>query len=370
MRSATTTARGYPAREERLPTDLAAVNAAWLQRVLCNRYPEMVITAMEVVEIIQGHTTKMRIAISGPDPAVLPGRLCLKSNWSGSPLSGEANVNEARFYKDLCEGLRLPAPHCYYADWDDDDDGKQGLLVLADMEYWGGRFGTSAEPITIDQAMQGVAALATLHASTWDDPRLDAALWLQRAMAPDHAGDDYWAMMADHYEQVNRLPERVAMFPSWYAHDTQKLRDVWLQLCEHDMADASPLCLVHGDAHLGNSYGTADGGRLFLDWQIVRKGHPWRDYSYFVVGSISIADRRAAERELLRHYVSVLATHGIEINFNTAWLEYRRWVVWGLVAWQSNINPKEATLPSLERFCVAAKDLEIEQLYKLQESSD
>lgn len=362
---ATGTARGYAARAERLPTDLAAVDAAWLQRLLRNRYPDIAITAMEVVEIIAGHTTKVRIAVSGADPAVLPVRLCLKSNWSGSPLSGEANVNEARFYKDLCEGLKLPAPHCFYADWDDDADGKQGLLVLEDMDGWDGKFGTSAEPISIEAAMHGVAALATLHASTWGHSRLESAGWLHRAMAPDNPGDDYWAMMAEHYDRVNRLPERVAMFPAWFANDPQKLREAWLELCAHDLADNTPLCLVHGDAHLGNSFGFADGGRLFLDWQIVRKGHPWRDYSYFAVGSITIKDRRAAERELLKHYLAVLAGHGIAIDFDTAWREYRRWIVWGLVSWQSNINPKEATLPSLERFCVAARDLKIHELYDL-----
>ena len=359
------TPRGYPVRAERLPTDLAAVDVAWLQGVLRNRYPHIVLTGLDIVEVIQGHTTKLRVAISGADTAGLPRHLCLKSNWSGSPLSGEANVNEARFYKDLCEGLALPAPPCFYADWDDDAEGKQGLLVLEDMEGWGGCFGTSAEPISINAAMRGVAALATLHAGTWGDPRLEAAGWLRRAMAPDHAGDDYWAMMAEHYEQVNRLPERVAMFPTWFANDPQQLRAAWHQLCAHDLADPTPLCLVHGDAHLGNSYGLANGGRLFLDWQIVRKGHIWRDYSYFAVGSITSADRRAAERDLLRHYLAVLAGHGIAIGFDDAWREYRRWIVWGLVAWQSNINPKEATLPSLERFCVAASDLAIDELYAL-----
>lgn len=361
--TAASTPRGYPARQQRLPTDFAAVDAAWLEGVLRQRYPEIEVTALEVVEVIPGHTTKVRVVVTGPNPALLPQRLCLKSNWSGSPLSGEANVNEARFYKDLCEGLQLPVLRCFFADWDDDGQGKQGLLVLADMEGEGGRFGTSAEPITLDEAMRGVAALAKLHASTWGDPRLDAAGWLKRAMAPDHGGDDYWAMMAGHYDRVNRLPERVAMFPAWFANDPQKLRKAWLQLCAHDLADPSPLCLVHGDAHLGNSYGLSDGERLLLDWQIVRKGHPWRDYSYFATGSIAIADRRAGERSLLTHYLSVLADHGIAIGFDTAWTEYRRWIVWGLVAWQSNINPKEATLPSLERFCVAARDLDIGQLY-------
>lgn len=358
-----TSARGYPERIERLPVDLADIDAAWLQRTLAYRYPGIRVDTLRVVEVIAGHTTKVRIEVAGPDPDMLPPRLCLKSNWSGSPLSGEANVNEARFYKDLCAGLSLPAPTCFYADWDDDAQGKQGLLVLEDMTYWDGDFGTSAEPITIEQAKRGVEALAALHGATWGDPRLDAAGWLHTAMAPDNPGDDYWDMMAEHYDRVNRLPERVAMFPGWFAHRPEKLREAWLQLCAHDMADGTPRCLVHGDAHLGNSFGFADGGRLFLDWQIVRKGHVWRDYSYFAIGSIEIADRRAAERELLEHYLAALAEHGVTISFDAAWDEYRRWVVWGLVAWQSNINPKEATLPSLERFCVAAKDLEVGALY-------
>src|SRR3546814_9560877 len=87
-----------------------------------------------------------------------------------------------------------------------------------------------------------------------------------------------------------------------------------------------------------------------FEWQIVRKGRPWRDYSYFVIGSITIEDRRKAERDLLRHYCSELSRHGVEIGFDQAWDDYRRWVIWGLVGWQSNINPKEETMPPLERF--------------------
>src|SRR3546814_559006 len=136
-------------------------------------------------------------------------------------------------------------------------------------------------------------------------------------------------------------------------------------LCAQEIADESPLCLVHGDAHLGNSYRRPDGDRIWFDWQIVRKGRPWRDYSYFVIGSITIEDRRRAERDLLRHYCSELSRHGVEIRFDQAWDDYRRWVIWGLVGWQSNINPKEETMPPLERFCRAADDLETHSFYDL-----
>ena len=364
---ATAKDRGYPERTERLPEDLSSVDAAWLSRTLANRYRGIAIDSMDIVEVIVGHTTKVRIAVAGPsiEQGTVPAKLCLKSNWSGSPLSGEANVNEARFYKDLATSLKLPAPTCFYADWDDDAEGKQGLLVLEDMADWGGEFGTSARPITIDQAMKGVAALALLHGTTWNDPMLDQASWLHIAMAPDNPGDDYWSMMEEHYFRVNRLPERAAIFPQWFAHDPDKLREAWRQLCAYDLASPGPRCLVHGDAHLGNSYGLADGGRLFFDWQIVRKGHPWRDYSYFTIGSVRIEDRRTAERDLLGHYLAELARYGVEIAFDQAWDDYRRWVIWGLVAWQSNINPQQATMPSLERFCAAATDFEVERLLRL-----
>lgn len=359
--------RGYADRSERLPDSLDAVDAAWLTRMLRNRYPAINVDRLDVLELIQGHTSKLRVAValSGEGAEGFPAQLCLKSNWSGSPLSGPANVNEARFYQDLAAGLALPAPPCFYADWDDDADGHQGLLVLEDMEPWGGRFGTSAEPISVDAAMKGVEALSRLHGSTWGDPRLDDAGWLFTAMAPDNPGDDYWAMMESHYDRVNRLPERVAIFPSWFAREPAKLREAWLQLCLHDNAQPGPRCLVHGDAHLGNSYGMPDGSRLFLDWQIVRKGRPWRDYSYFIAGSIPVEERRRSERDLLQHYLTHLAAEGVEIGFAEAWDEYRRWIIWGLVSWQSNINPKEDTMASLERFCAAAKDLDIDALYRL-----
>jgi len=361
------TPRGYAARTERLPVDLDAIDAGWLTRTLRNKYPGISVDKFEVVELVPGHTTKLRVRVetSGAEGADIPGQLCLKSNWTGDPLSGEANVNEARFYKELAAGLDLPAPPCFYADWDEDEEGKQGLMVLEDLVPWGGIFGRSPIPITLDEAKVGVEGLARLHGTTWGDPKLDAAGWLYTSMAPNNVVDDYWMLMEEHFYRVNRLPERIAMFPDWFAHDPDKLREAWLQMRAHDLAAPGPRCLVHGDAHLGNTYGLPNGERFFLDWQIVRKGRPWRDYSYFTIGSITIEDRRKGERELLRHYLKAMQGYGIEIGFDEAWEEYRRWVIWGLVGWQSNTNPQQETLPTLERFCVAAKELATHELFDL-----
>jgi hypothetical protein len=100
------------------------------------------------------------------------------------------------------------------------------------------------------------------------------------------------------------------------------------------------------DAHLGNSYRKPNGERMWFDWQIVRKGRPWRDYTYFVIGSMTIADRRKADRDLLRHHSEELVKHGVHISFDKAWDDYRRWVVCPL----ASMEPSQCT------YCLSADD--------------
>jgi hypothetical protein len=359
--------KGYPARTEHLPIDWDDVNSEWLTRALQCEYPDVVVTEMRLVQLIPGHTTKARFELTlnpaGID-AGIPRQVCLKANWTGDPLSSRVCANEARFYKQLRGKMDVPAPNCFFADWDDDSDGQQGFIVLEDLAPLGGTFGTSARAIDIEDIAKSLSGLAALHGTSWNHPELYRHGWLETAMAPQTATDDYWGMMEEIAAAANKVPERLAVFPDWMAKDPNRLRSAFRQLCAQESADTSPLCLVHGDAHLGNSYRKTNGERMWFDWQIVRKGRPWRDYTYFVIGSMTIEDRRKAERDLLRHYCEELVKHGVHITLDKAWDDYRRWVVWGLVAWQLNINPNEETMPPLERFCRAADDLETHKFFE------
>jgi Phosphotransferase enzyme family len=211
---------------------------------------------------------------------------------------------------------------------------------------------------------KALEAMAGFHSASWEHPELARQTWLQTAMGPNTPTDDYWSMMEDYYKRHNRIPERVAIFPAWFKDEPVRLREAWRQLRARDQQSAEPRCLVHGDSHLGNTYGLPDGRRIWFDWQIVRRGRPWRDLTYFLVGSLDIADRRQAERDLVRHYCTHMAQAGVTIDFDQAFDEYRRWVIWGLVAWQSNINPGEVTMEPLERFCRASDDLQTESFYQ------
>src|SRR3546814_15757804 len=129
--------KGNASRTERLPTRFEDVSADWLTRTLQGQYPGIVVEEMKLVELIAGHTTKARVEVklnqAGVD-AGIPRQLCLKANWSGSPLSSPVCVNEARFYKEFPNRMNLPTPKCYFADWDDDSAGQPGLIILEDME--------------------------------------------------------------------------------------------------------------------------------------------------------------------------------------------------------------------------------------------
>src|SRR3546814_19223254 len=78
------------------------------------------------------------------------------------------------------------------------------------------------------------------------------------------------------------------------------------------MAQKSPRCVNLGDCHQGNTYVMPDGERVWLDWQLVRKGRPWRDLTYFTIGALTIEERRASERDLLAHYRAALVATGAE----------------------------------------------------------
>ena len=81
--------------------------------------------------------------------------------------------------------------------------------------------------------------------------------------------------------------------------------------------------VIHGDPHIGNLFD--DHGRTgFLDWGIISTGTPLRDVSYFLNVGLSIADRQAHERALLRHYLDIWnASAPSPIGLDEAWLAHR-----------------------------------------------
>jgi hypothetical protein len=331
--------RPYPGRVEPLPRRLADVDPAWLTRTLSHRYPGIVVNGWDEVELKNSHTTKLRVRLDLNNVGIeagIPEHVCLKANWSGLR-TGLICEREARFYHLLREGLRAPVPDAYFADWDDDGRGN-GLVVMEDLAISPGAFGTSDDHLGVDGVAAGLEALALVHGAMWDDPRLDAWLWLAPSMGTENDTEqviDYW-----NYISFNLTdPAYQAVVPRVY--DTPELMNHALdELSAWERASPGPRCLVHGDAHQGNSFLRAGGQRVWVDWQLVRKGSPWRDVCYFLVSSLTVPERRASDRDLVEHYRQrLLATGAADVpDRDDAWQRFVRWPAYGAQAWLGNIN--------------------------------
>jgi len=92
-------------------------------------------------------------------------------------------------------------------------------------------------------------------------------------------------------------------------------------------------CLVHGDAHAGNVFETAEGCGI-IDWQLLQRGHWSLDAAYHIAAVLPVEQRRRHEQDLLRHYLDRLASHGGEPPaWADAWDRYRESVAYGMFLW-------------------------------------
>jgi hypothetical protein len=329
-------------RLERLPRHVDAITAEWLTALLAHRYPGIEVRGFDVAECKNSHTTKLRLRLDLNDVGVaagIPEHVCLKTNLSGLR-TGPICEREARFY-DL--GIRgLPVPRAWYADWDVDVRGNgsgNGLVLMEDLALSPGAFGASDDHLGIDGVAAGVESLALIHGALWGDARLDAAEWLAPSMGTDNDSEQvvqFW-----HYIWFNLTdPEYEAVVPAWVYDDPGLMHHALDELSAFELGLPGPRCLVHGDAHQGNSFLRADGERIWVDWQLVRRGSPWRDVSYFVVGALTVDERRAADRDLVEHYRQrLLATGALGVpDADEAWRRFMRWPAYGTQAWLGNIN--------------------------------
>jgi hypothetical protein len=353
--------RPYPRRSEKLPERVEQVTADWLTRLLQNRYPGLVIENMEVVKLINTHTTKMRLALDfnqvGRD-AGIPRQVCLKANWSGNFRNVDITALEARFYHFVRDSLKVPVPECYYADWDPADG--EGIVVMEDLELRGGQFGQSLQHTGVDGVARALEGLARLHGAWWASPKLDRQPWLPISMRTPVDSDQLEIMWE--YAMTNMAdPAFRKVISPWVLDDPQRFARAFKALGDFERSQTGPYCIVHGDCHLGNSYRRPDGERIWLDWQLVRKGRPWRDLTYFMIGSLTIEERRTSERALHKHYRDALLATGAQdvLPLEEIFEHYRRWVIYGQQAWVANMDKwGQNGLPMNERFFTAGEDLE------------
>ena len=130
-------------------------------------------------------------------------------------------------------------------------------MVMEDVVAWGADQRDATRPMTVDQAANGLRGLARLHSRFWGGRgmREHALTWL----APYNLWPGLAAAIPISLKRLgDTLPAEV--------HDlgTRTVDDHGVRFI--DTLSDSAQTLVHGDAHIGNTYVLPDDEVGFLDW--------------------------------------------------------------------------------------------------------
>jgi hypothetical protein len=336
-----------------VPTSLDGVTPAWLTDALVVRQPGTVVSEVRVDDVIHGSLTKVLLAVDyDANPHDIPGSLYLKAAWEdhGIPTSVRS---EAVFYDLGQPEVDVVTPQPYAAVHDED----HGVVVMENVVASGATITDPVTPWTVDLVADGLAQLASLHGRWWGDGRVPGI--------PDFEGSNALGaiLMAEGYWESCVAGPTGIHVPEAF-RDRERTRPMVEALWQLDTE--RPLAFCHGDAHLGNTFVTADGGAAFLDWGGVKAGHWAREVCYFLAGALSPDDRRDHEVELLEGYLGGLAAAGADApDWDAAWLTYRRHFLHGLLWFlcPTQMQPVEIINASVERFALACTDHDVATLF-------
>ncbi|KAL6917052.1 hypothetical protein ACHAPO_009337 [Fusarium lateritium] len=336
-----------------LPLTVAELTASWFAKIF-----EKPVKEVTINETIHGTASKILLKLAFDDETIA--RVCVKGGFNPAlvaslPFMFAVYRLEAEFYYYLAPKLKIPLPRTIYAGTDTVNG--QGIVVLEDLKAQGYTFGNPLEAWPVSRAEASVKQLATLHASTWgssgdDIPSLSKTVSLRDAVV---------GLLAPGEWEKRFAPDARPPVPA-YMENRELIAATFKALWD---SETKMNCLVHGDAHIGNTFISPSGEPGFLDWQVIHPGSAMHDVAYFIIGSLSIDDRRQHEKTLLQSYLEALrAAGGPEILLEDAWEEYRKQAFHGF-AWVlagPMMQKREIVDVMSERHCTAIDDHKLIEL--------
>jgi len=347
-----------------IPDSADAIDRDWLTAALAPRHPGVRVRAVRVSARQEWTNAHAWLAVDYDEPAGAPPTLFCKLLPADARRAAIAatgmGVREALFYERLAPRLplRVPAAHAVRAD----PASGAFVMLLEDLVASGCTVSDGPTGIAPQAAGRALADLAALHVRYEDGARrAREADWVP---PPPETDNDYGATMLryglDHHRE--RLSDRFAALAELYIAARPALHRLWRE-------GPGPDTVIHGDAHIGNLFD--DHGRTgFYDWGMLQLGKGLRDASYFLTMALAPADRRAHERELLRHYLAAREACGAEpVAFDAAWRAHRLYASYAVVAccqvvtFPANATPKRRVFAEslLARAEAAIAELEVRE---------
>lgn len=300
------------------------VTPAWLEAVLraANALEDGVsvesLVAERVGEGVGILSIILRVTPSYSGPTSAPSSLVVKfpTDDPGQRFTADAlgfYRREVVFYRDHAASAPFGTAKCWAAGIE--EDSTDFTLVVDDVG--GLRFLNQLEGISLDDARALLRVLADFHASWWCRPELAAMSALFRPLS----NETYDFVLPMLWEQG--WPTVLEHAPDAVPAELASIGDRWPKRSSWILGELmEPMTLCHGDWRADNLL--FDGDRpVALDFQIVGVGSGIYDVGYFLSQSLRPEVRRGHDRELLGEYLARLVAHGISVDPDAAWRQYR-----------------------------------------------
>ena len=357
-------------RASDVPFSPEAITPEWLTAVLCGADAKARVLDATPLGGSVGTSTRQAFELALNEEAIasgVPARLFVKSTPALAQrlLLGLSKViwGEVGFYQSFRRNVDLEAPVGYFAAAL--PRSLRSIVVMEDVVATkGASFNSNGDAVSQLEMAGLLEGLATLHGRYW------AVSGLQR----EHP----WLRDTPTYLRDN---DQMIDMKHWGAIGTEiagalvprslrgRMDDVWrgILTCNAEAA-RRPATILHGDAHIAQTYKTCEGRMGLSDWQVLLHGEWAWDVSYIMSTGLEIEDRRAWEKALLRHYLDRLArAGGPQLAFDDAWRLYRQNILYAYTAWAFTIGyngavrvvqPELTTSRLVKRTAQAIEDLD------------
>ncbi|MET0364721.1 MAG: phosphotransferase [Sphingobium sp.] len=316
-----------------VPQSWDEVTPEWMTAAIRSRHPDAVVGKVDILMRDDGTNRRARFGLSyasGTGPATVFVKAHAPSHrwvhFRNGNLFGESRLFAGR------TPIPVDHPAVYLAV--PDYPRLDFLLVMEDLDARGADCRDATRPMSVAQVAHAITGLAKLHSLYWGMTATShpALKWV-KPWTPSQG----WQVGLRRRVPVGlerageRLPPEIA------AMRGGRVVDLWADYVS-TLGDGGQT-LLHGDAHIGNAYVLPGDEVGFLDWQVVRRGNWSQDVGYFLVGALTVEDRRAHERELLAIYRDALTLPtGQAPSVEGVWHRYRQSHAYGLAVWLSTLG--------------------------------
>jgi aminoglycoside/choline kinase family phosphotransferase len=270
---------------------------------------------------MMGAVTRLHLDYAGEPGAIAS--VIMKSASSSSTNREVATTfrlyeREVNFYRDVAPSVAEIVPAAYVADV----DARSGdyVILLEDLPDY--TCGDQVDGCDAESAALALDALVTLHARWWEADAAQRPAWVPlitdelvsppliaacAAVAPKTI-ELFGHLMSQPVRAA--VPAFIAALPRLY----------------QEMA-SGPQTFAHTDYRLDNLlFGRRPEQRpvVVLDWSSVAISKGTHDVAFLLTQNLTIEERRAHERDLVRHYSDALGRNGVTgYSADQAWTDYR-----------------------------------------------